>query len=427
MWKTPADSMSIHDDSSTVLSVRGSDAGLVADTAEKQNGNGTTALPDFYAKSPYTSTPLISLDVGLARTRYRLHASILALAPALSLAAGKPALTLWAEKTNDTVALPDLDAVTAHTLVAYLYTGRYETLAWEGEVDKKEVAEYKLAACVYAAAVRYKMPGLAALAQGQIAARGRALTILDVLGVARDHAFPILPEEEGWFAGYLEDAIKGAAAKDPGLFVKEGFVEMIEGDKRFRKVVMRAIVGTYEKVEGDGGGGGGGDAPPMDSPKGGDGQGGGGLKGMAEGEGEGVDGNVDEFQLAGGINGDEEDVVQLEEIEPSVPGEMEHRPASPGSQAAPESVTDELDLKNSKTYQSMGKPVTHTRHDSFVEKDVTQVEDTPEVAGQKEDEVVSPAVEVASPASEVVIANGTISSAKKNKNKKKKKSGTTFT
>lgn len=48
MWKTPADSMSIHDDSSTVLSVRASDAGLAADQAEKHDG---TALPNFYGKS----------------------------------------------------------------------------------------------------------------------------------------------------------------------------------------------------------------------------------------------------------------------------------------------------------------------------------------------------------------------------------------
>ncbi|KAF2445503.1 hypothetical protein P171DRAFT_266391 [Karstenula rhodostoma CBS 690.94] len=406
MWK--ADTMSIHDDSSTVLSVRGSDAGHVADSliqAEKQN---VTALPDFYGKSPYTDADIIALDVGLAKTRYRIHRSVLAQSPEL---ASKPALKLWGEKTNDTVALPDLDAVTAHTLVAFLYTGRYETLEWLGEEDKKKVAAYKLAACVYCAATRYKIPGLAALAQDGINAAGRDLTILDVLGVARDHAFPILPDDETWFAEYLEDAIKRAAADDPGLFVKPGFVEQIEGDRRFRQVVMRAIVGTYAA----GGGIGGGDDPPMDAPT-----------GEAEAVGGGAD-VVAELQHTAAVNGDIEDEVQLEDIEPSYPDSPVHRPASPGSPAAPESVTDELDFKNSKMYQSMGKPVSHVRHDSAVQTDVVQAEKTPSVVdGKEEKEVASPAADVASPASEVVIANGTTSSGKKKNKKSKKKSGTVF-
>lgn len=285
--------------------------------------------------------------------------------------------------------------MTAHTLVTFLYTGRYETLTWLGEDDKKAVASYTLAACVYAAGVRYKIPVLAALAQDNITTVGRHLTILDVLGVARDHAFPILPDEETWFARYLEDAIKAAAAKDPGLFVKEGFVEMIEGDRRFRQVVMRAIVGTYAA-----GGIGGGDDPPMD---------------VATGEAKTAGGVAAEEQRATAINGDNEDVVQLDDIEPSLADSPVHRPASPGSPAAPESVTDELDFKNSKTYQSMGRPPGHARHDSVIERDGGQVEEAPFVGDGNEEE------KVASPAAEVVVVNGTICSAKKNKNKKKKK------
>lgn len=263
---------------------------------------------------------------------------------------------------------------------------------------------------MYAAATRYKIAGLAELAQDAIVRSGQELSILDVLGVARDHAFPILPDEEAWFAGYLEEAIKRAAARDPGLFVQEGFVEQIEGDRRFRQVVMRAIVGTYAAA---GGGGGGGDQPPMEGP--------GAGEGSRDKAGQG-----EEAPVATGINADGEDVVQLDDIEPSMPESPVHRAASPGSPAAPESVTDELDFKSSKTYQSMGKPAEHVRHDSVVVKDVVQAEDVADVADGQEDESGTKEEEIASPAAEVIIANGTISAGKKNKNKKKKKNGTTF-
>jgi hypothetical protein len=425
MWKTET-TMSLHDDSSTVLSVRGSDAGHADNQAEKP---ADAAVPDLYAasyalpylpcppqlqannRSPYVDPTLISLDVGLSKTRYRIHASVLAAAPDL---ASKPALKLWGEKQHDTVALPELDPVTAHTLVAFLYTGRYATLDWRGDDDKKRVAAYKLAACVYAAAVRYKMSALAELAQERIADEGDGLAIEDMLGVARDCAFPILPEEEGWFAGYLEEAIKRAAGREPGLFMKPGFVDQIEGDRRFRQVVMRAIVGTYSS-EGAGGIGGG-DHPPMDVKD--------------EGEGVGVVQTPSpapvvepqEDHTTTTFNGDNEDTVHLDAIEPTIPDSPAHRPASPLSPAAPESVTDELDFKNSKTYQSMGKPVSHVRHDSVV-----QAEDIPSVDERKkeEEEVASPLGEVASPASEVVNVNGA-SATKKSKKKSKKKSGTVF-
>ncbi|KAL1595263.1 hypothetical protein SLS60_009953 [Paraconiothyrium brasiliense] len=421
MWKTEH-TMSIHDDSSTVLSLRGSESGQIA---EAQPDTKAADVPDYYAKSPYTDAEIIALDVGLAKTRYRVHRSVLAQSPEL---ASKPALKLWGEKTRDTVALPELDGVTAHTVVAFLYTGRYETLEWAGEKGKEEegVAGYKLAACVYCAAVRYKMPRLAELAQEKITEGGQELSIFDVLGVAREHAFPILPDDETWFPSYLEGVIRNAVGRDPGLIVKPEFVDQIEGDRKFRQVVMKAIVNTYS------GGKGGGDHPPMDT------EGGGGQqRNVSEADDEGF---VEDASLAepgaeekGGeqpstttVDGDREDTVQLDDIEPTIPDTPEHRPATPLSPPAPESVTDELDFKNSKTYQSMGKPPSHARHDSVV-----QAEDSesvvPVVNGDKveeDEDVASPPAEVASPVSEV--ANGAKAPSKKNKKKKGKKSGTTF-
>ncbi|KAJ4347174.1 uncharacterized protein N0V89_011112 [Didymosphaeria variabile] len=422
--------MSLHDDSSTVLSVRGSESGHIVDI---QPDSKTADLPDFYAKS-YLHLPspslvahseIIALDVGLAKIRYRIHRSVLAQSPEL---ASKPALKLWGEKTHDTVALPELDAVTAHTVVAFLYTGRYEALEWLGEKGKGEdgVAAYKLAACVYCAAVRYKIPGLAELAQEKITSGGRELSIFDVLGVAREHAFPILPDDETWFPSYLEGVIKSAVGRNPGLIVKPEFVDQIEGDRKFRQVVMTAIVNTYS------GGTGGGDDPPMDIE-----EGGGEQSKAAEGDGEDVvddsappepvaEEEREEQPSTATVDGDKEDDVQLDDIEPTIPDSPEHRPETPMSPPAPESVTDELDFKNSKTYQSMGKPPSHARHDSVVQAEESEpiepVESDEKMV--EDEEIASPPAEVASPILEGVI--GTNAPSKKTRKRKGKKGGTTF-
>ncbi|KAF1973426.1 hypothetical protein BU23DRAFT_507095 [Bimuria novae-zelandiae CBS 107.79] len=404
--------MSVNDDSSTVLSVRGSE---VSTQILDNQTDKPIDVPDFYGKSPYTDSEIISLDVGLSKTRYRIHRSILAQSPEL---ASKPSLKLWGEKTHDTVSLPDLDAVTAHTVLAFLYTGRYETLAWLGAADKASIAAYKLSTCVYCAASRYKLPQLAELAQEKITGYGAELTILDILGVAREHAFPILPEDETWFASYLEGAIKSAVKRDPALFTKPGFVDQIEGDRKFRQVVMTAIVNTYS------GGIGGGDDLPMDSHE----------EARSSVSDEANDKSANTTSLA--VEDSQGDTVQLDDIEPLVPESPVHRPANPLSPKAPESVTDELDLKN-RTFQSTlalrpkvddvvianGTAKRHVRNDSVV-----QADEVGDVDGQEREEesVASPGVEIASPTSEAVdpVPVPVVSkNTKKNKKKKPNRTG----
>ena len=189
-------------------------------------------------------TEIISLDVGPRQTRYRIHRAILAQSPELD---AKPSLKLWGEKTHDTIPLPELDEMTAHTLVHFLYTGRYNTLEPGNPETRTALSQYKLGTCAYCAAIRYKLPGLAELAKQTMVAQQEDLTILDVLLVAREHAFPLLPEDETWFCGYLEDAIHAAVTKDTELFTRPGFVDQFEGDRRYRQVVMKAIVNSYSQ------------------------------------------------------------------------------------------------------------------------------------------------------------------------------------
>ncbi|KAF2788943.1 hypothetical protein K505DRAFT_206996, partial [Melanomma pulvis-pyrius CBS 109.77] len=184
---------------------------------------------------PYTDPDIISLHVGPDKSRFRLHRMLLSQSPELDLKA----------LVNDVISLPELDEITAHTLVHYLYTGKYQALEPYELSKEGAFAGYKLGACVYCAATSYKLPGLVELAKEKITSLGEDLTILDILSVARQSAFPGLPDDESWFPAYLEDAIKGAVSEDPDLFTRPGFVDQIEGDRKYRGVVMKAIVNTY--------------------------------------------------------------------------------------------------------------------------------------------------------------------------------------
>jgi hypothetical protein len=196
--------------------------------------------------SPYVDAEIISLDVGPKQTRYRVHRAILAQSAELD---AKPSLKLWGEKTHDTISLPELDELTAHTLVHFLYTGRYNSLEPHDAGSRTALSQYKLGTCAYCAAIRYKLPGLAELAKQTMITQQDNLTILDVLVVAREHAFPLLPDDESWFSDYLQDAIHAAAIKDADLFTRPGFVDQIEGDRRYRQVVMKAIVNSYSQPQ----------------------------------------------------------------------------------------------------------------------------------------------------------------------------------
>lgn len=267
-------------------------------------------------------------------------------------------MKLWGEKTNDTISLPELDETTAHTLVHYLYTGRYQALQSHGPGEKGAVPNYKDGACVYCAAIRYKLPGLAELAKEKITSLGEDLTILDILRVSREHAFPLLPEDEAWFPAYLEGAIHGAVTEDPELFTRDEFVDQIEGDRKFRQVVMKAILksrapavssppssavpmsvtaAVEEEVK----------LPIHDEAKESDISGSEPMPSVRDDHPPNPTVSSEEPPLVNATVPAES--VKLEEIEPTT------EPVE-----APEPFTDELGFGNSKTYQKMGKKADNT-------------------------------------------------------------------
>ncbi|CAO2654526.1 Nn.00g112590.m01.CDS01 [Neocucurbitaria sp. VM-36] len=204
-------------------------------------GVGDLAV-NSYEKSPYANAQMVSLDVGPDATRFDIHGTVLCQSAELA-AKFDP----WSLK-KEPVPLPELDEATAHTLVHYLYTGKYQALNTHAQSDKAVALSYKLGTCVYCAAVRYKLPGLVELAKDKITSFGEDVSIFDTLAMAREHAFPLLPDEETWYPAYLEGAINSAMAEDPEPFRKPDFITQVEGNSRLLQVVWKTVMSNYART-----------------------------------------------------------------------------------------------------------------------------------------------------------------------------------
>ncbi|KAF2639935.1 hypothetical protein P280DRAFT_22955 [Massarina eburnea CBS 473.64] len=197
---------------------------------------GATKVETNSQTSPYADTEIICLEVGTRR--FYIHRSILSQSSILD---ANPTVKPWAENSHNTITLPDLDETCVHVLVHYLYTGTYQPFP-----SSTTLSQFRLAISVYAIAIRTSLPSLSSLAKTQVQTLGLSLPIFDILREARDHAFPLLSAgEEEWLPSYIDQAIKKAATLDPELFTRPAFTDQIEGNRRFRQVVMQAIVNTY--------------------------------------------------------------------------------------------------------------------------------------------------------------------------------------
>lgn len=143
------------------------------------------------------------------------------------------------------VCLPEIDEATAHALVHFLYTDRYENVLASSE---SMLDSYRLGTCVYCAAVRYELPALAELAKEKVVALGEAVAISDVLVIAKNDAFRLLPEHETWYPSYLEGAVRSAMAKDPEPFRRADFITQVEGNTRLLQVVWKTVMSKFAQM-----------------------------------------------------------------------------------------------------------------------------------------------------------------------------------
>ncbi|KAJ4383309.1 hypothetical protein N0V86_001354 [Didymella sp. IMI 355093] len=193
----------------------------------------TDSTTEVISKSPYVDSEIFALDVGSSATRFLVHSLMLRKSAPLFALASK----------EQPVSLPKLEEGPAHTLVHHLYAGTYETKARYASVGK-----FRHSTCVYCAAVQYQVPSLAEVSKDKIVEAGEGLPIFDILRVARDQAFSLLPETDLWYSEYLEDVIQKAMEKDPEPFRKPDFITRVEGNSRLLQIVWKTVMSNYATI-----------------------------------------------------------------------------------------------------------------------------------------------------------------------------------
>lgn len=147
-----------------------------------------------------------------------------------------------------TVYLDGIDEETTHVLVHYLYTQRYEAPEPEYGAETNWAQLCALATRVYFASIKYGLPDLMELAQGQIIMLGLQLGIEELLGAVRECAFPVLPEESEaeWLETYLEGRIKAAVMRDAELVTSAEFLASFEGNRWLLRIVWRTVMAAFK-------------------------------------------------------------------------------------------------------------------------------------------------------------------------------------
>jgi hypothetical protein len=382
----------------------------------------------------------VSLIVGADATPFTIHNTVLGQSAVLAAKLDPGSMA------KQHVLLPELDEATAHTLVHYMYTGKYQYLGKSPRIETSALSNYQAGTCVYCAAARYQLSGLIDLAKKKIMSFDREVSISDVLAMARDHAFPLLPENETWYPAYLEDIIKSTMAKDPEPFRRPEFITQVEGSSRLLQVVWKTVINNYAsttvlpKVNDE--------TPIVQAASGGD-----------ENQ-RGNNGSVAEHQSPASVDGSQTTAVANDTaIDPISPGSFSEirnndnvsienslklddiEPTVETSQAL-DAFTDELGFEKSKMYQRMGKnertteprmslgsepqKMPHQRSDSVIqaEEDVMLPEKEAEMG------TTTPVEDAEkSEAAAATVANGSVDgaqAAKKSKKKSKKKSSIVF-
>jgi hypothetical protein len=74
------------------------------------------------------------------------------------------------------------------------------------------------------------------------------MSIFDILSVARDVAFPLLPEDDVWYPSYVEDSLNNAMADDPEPFRKPDFITSVGSDSKLLQLVWKTVMNNYARA-----------------------------------------------------------------------------------------------------------------------------------------------------------------------------------
>ncbi|KAJ0414776.1 hypothetical protein BJY00DRAFT_294565, partial [Aspergillus carlsbadensis] len=135
------------------------------------------------------------------------------------------------------IVLGDVYEDIGHTLIHFLFTGRYETLY----AGHSLATEYRRSALAYLAARRYELDGLEEIARQQLEHFGPHVELRTVLETARE-VFPDLPSDEAWFRIYLKEHFSTSFDESRDFFQREEFTNAIGQNTEFDRIIMQLTV-----------------------------------------------------------------------------------------------------------------------------------------------------------------------------------------
>jgi hypothetical protein len=127
-------------------------------------------------------------------------------------------------------------------LVHFLYTGKYETICSQLDIDTSDLAkEYRKSLLVYQASRTYGLTDLEALAKYYVEHLGEEMSTHDILRITRD-VFSKLPEGETWLPSYIEKALKCLLKPGNSEFDLDDVYKTLGHDHHFDNTVMKMMV-----------------------------------------------------------------------------------------------------------------------------------------------------------------------------------------
>lgn len=156
--------------------------------------------------------------------------------------------------TTQYIPLDEVREDIGHTIVHYLYTGEYQTLAVEEEGAIRE-REYERSVRVYCAALEYDMHDLTSKAMRYIEHFHDSVDIFRILPVAAG-AWDSLPKDNTWYPDYLDRRLAAAFESDHDIFKKADFMKCVGKSLGFDRHLVSTMtklysdkISTYNKGE----------------------------------------------------------------------------------------------------------------------------------------------------------------------------------
>ncbi|RAK97346.1 uncharacterized protein BO80DRAFT_415003 [Aspergillus ibericus CBS 121593] len=145
-------------------------------------------------------------------------------------------------------SLDDINPDIGHTLIHFLYTGTYQTIApsTNDPYCNPRSREFECSVYAYQAARRYEITGLEDIAREYMCTFDDSVTTLEILNIARK-VYTTLPSEDAWFETFVRDKLVSAFELDALQFRKDVAQYGVGTDVKFDQFLVAAVMEIYSQ------------------------------------------------------------------------------------------------------------------------------------------------------------------------------------